>query len=69
MARPTRTIDADLAELGARAAEDLAFFDGKRVLVTGGAGFLLSYLVEVLAARGREARTHGRPPPEVVVAD
>jgi nucleoside-diphosphate-sugar epimerase len=44
-------IAADVEEIGARAAEDLALYDGKTVLVTGGAGFLPAYLVDVLAAR------------------
>jgi dTDP-glucose 4,6-dehydratase/UDP-glucuronate decarboxylase len=60
-------IAADVEEIGARAAEDLAFFDGKTVLVTGGAGFLPAYLVDVLAARAA-----GRPAgkqPRIVVAE
>lgn len=55
----------DVREIAARAAEDLAWFDGKRVLVTGGAGFLMSYLVDALAARA-EATGDG---PRVVVVD
>jgi len=43
-------IGADLDEIAARAGDDLRALDGKRVLVTGGAGFLMSYLVDVLAA-------------------
>src|SRR6185503_18553443 len=46
----------DLREIARRAEEDLRRLDGKRVLVTGGAGFLMSYLVDVLAARADAAR-------------
>jgi len=53
----------DLREIARRAEEDLRRLDGKRVLVTGGAGFLMSYLVDVLAARADSAR------PRVVVVD
>lgn len=55
----------DLREIAARAQTDIEFFDGKRVLVTGGAGFLMSYLVDLLAARAAATRH----PPEVVVVD
>jgi dTDP-glucose 4,6-dehydratase/UDP-glucuronate decarboxylase len=50
-AMTSTVIAADVVEIGTRAAEDLAYFDGKTVLVTGGAGFLPAYLVDVLAAR------------------
>src|SRR2546422_61532 len=53
----------DLREIARRAEDDLRRLDGKRVLVTGGAGFLLSYLVDVLAARDGSVR------PRVVVVD
>src|SRR5437867_5850464 len=43
----------DLREIARRADEDLPRLDGKRVLVTGGAGFLMSYLVDVLAESTR----------------
>ncbi len=57
----------DLDEIARRAGEDLPRFDGKRVLVTGGAGFLMSYLVDLLAARADAVgREHA---PSVVVAD
>lgn len=69
MNSPHRIIATDLDEIAARAAEDLPYFDGKRVLVTGGAGFLLSYLVDTLAARARERRIRGLTGPSVVVAD
>ena len=36
----------------ARRSGDMRFWDGKRVLVTGGAGFLGSYVLEGLARRG-----------------
>lgn len=52
-------IRADLEAIASRAANDLRTFDGSRVLVTGGAGFLMSYLVEILAAQ----------PARVVVVD
>src|SRR5687767_13296990 len=53
----------DLCEIAERAGEDLARLDGKRVLVTGGAGFLMSYLVDLLAASRRNDA------PRVVVVD
>ncbi len=53
----------DLREIARRADADLGRLDGKRVLVTGGAGFLLSYLVDLLAARPESGR------PRVVVVD
>ena len=49
----------DLREIALRAEKDLRWFDGKRVLITGGAGFLMSYLVDVLAAR-TESTTGGK---------
>jgi dTDP-glucose 4,6-dehydratase/UDP-glucuronate decarboxylase len=67
-ATPGAVIAADVEEIGARAAEDLAFFDGKTVLVTGGAGFLPAYLVDVLAARAAATSVAARRP-RVVVAD
>ena len=57
----------DLDEIARRAEEDLRRLDGKRVLVTGGAGFLMSYLVDVLAARADSLRHEHAP--FVVVAD
>ncbi len=45
-------IRGDLEAIASRAADDLRMLDGSRVLVTGGAGFLMSYLVETLAIRG-----------------
>ena len=63
---PTDVIRDDLREIAARAEEDLGWFDGKRVLVTGGAGFLMSYLVDALAAR---AETTSDAPRVVVVDD
>jgi UDP-glucuronate decarboxylase len=65
--RSRSVIEADVAEIGERAGADLAFFDGKTVLVTGGAGFLPAYLVDVLAARAaaQPEATRGR----VVVVD
>jgi UDP-glucuronate decarboxylase len=53
----------DLHEIARRAEDDLRRLDGMRVLVTGGAGFLMSYLVDVLAARA------GANAPRVVVVD
>lgn len=64
-----RTIETDLDEIARRASADLDFFDGKRVLITGGAGFLLSYFVDVLVRRARERRDAGARGPTVVVAD
>ncbi len=46
----------DLRDIARRAEEDLRRLDGKRVLVTGGAGFLMSYLVDLLAARTGSTR-------------
>ncbi|MCC6848764.1 MAG: NAD-dependent epimerase/dehydratase family protein [Deltaproteobacteria bacterium] len=60
-------IRRDLAEIAARAGEDLERLDGKRVLVTGGAGFLMSYLVDVLAARSEASERNDAP--RVVVVD
>ena len=60
-------IGRDLHEIAERAAADLAWLDGKRVLVTGGAGFLMSYLVDLLAARA-DAVPAGEKP-HVVVMD
>lgn len=60
-------IREDLGAIAASAAEDLAWFDCKRVLVTGGAGFLMSYLVDVLAARAEA--TGASAAPRVVVVD
>jgi dTDP-glucose 4,6-dehydratase/UDP-glucuronate decarboxylase len=57
----------DLREIAERAADDLRWFDGKRVLITGGAGFLMSYLVDALAARGEAVAS--RDAPRVVVVD
>jgi len=57
----------DLREIATRADEDLRALDGKRVLITGGAGFLMSYLVDVLAARSGSAQ--GGAAPRVVVVD
>jgi len=57
----------DLDEIARRAEEDLRRLDGKRVLVTGGAGFLMSYLVDLLAARA-DSVPHEHAP-YVVVAD
>jgi UDP-glucuronate decarboxylase len=57
----------DLDEIVRRAEEDLRRLDGKRVLVTGGAGFLMAYLVDVLAARADSARENDAP--RVVVVD
>ncbi len=63
-------IAADVEEISARAADDLAFFDGKTVLVTGGAGFVPAYLVDVLAARAAaRARAGSQARPAIVVAD
>ncbi len=58
----------DLHEIAQRADEDLRRFDGKRVLITGGAGFLMSYLVDLLAARA-DAAGRGHAPHVVVVDD
>ncbi|MBX3026427.1 NAD-dependent epimerase/dehydratase family protein [bacterium] len=60
-------IGEDVREIAARAEEDLRRMDGKRVLITGGAGFLMAYLVDVLAARADAAG--GRAAPRVVVID
>jgi len=60
-------ICSDLREIAERAEEDVRALDGKRVLITGGAGFLMSYLVDVLAARSESAER--RDAPRVVVVD
>lgn len=60
-------IETDLREIEARSGTDLAFFDGKVVLVTGGAGFLPAYLVDVLAARAAPQPPEKRA--RIVVAD
>ena len=60
-------VRADVGEIAERAGEDLGWFDGKRVLVTGGAGFLMSYLVDTLAARA--VATRGGDAPRIVVMD
>jgi UDPglucose 6-dehydrogenase len=60
---PLDVIRDDLHEVMRRAEDDLRWFAGKRVLVTGGAGFLMSYLVDVLAV------IPGENPPHVVVVD
>ena len=57
----------DLHEIAQRAEEDLRRLDGKRVLVTGGAGFLMSYLVDLLAARAHSTQRNDAP--RVVVVD
>lgn len=66
MTRDLDVIQDDLREIARRAEDDLARLDGKRVLITGGAGFLMSYLVDVLAARTEPVR---RGPARVVVVD
>ncbi len=60
-------IREDLLEIATRAEDDLRALDGKRVLVTGGAGFLMSYLVDLLAARADSAKRGNAP--QVVVVD
>lgn len=60
-------IREDLREIASRADADLRRLDGKRVLVTGGAGFLMSYLVDALAQRADAAA--GDAAPRVVVVD
>jgi dTDP-glucose 4,6-dehydratase/UDP-glucuronate decarboxylase len=57
----------DLDEIARRTEDDLRRLDGKRVLVTGGAGFLMSYLVDLLAARADSAPHENAP--HVVVVD
>lgn len=57
----------DLDEIARRAEQDLQRLEGTRVLVTGGAGFLMSYLVDVLAARADSTGTNEAP--RVVVVD
>jgi nucleoside-diphosphate-sugar epimerase len=57
----------DLREIAERTEEDLERLDGKRVLVTGGAGFLMSYFVDLLAARADATRRENAP--RVVVVD
>lgn len=47
---PTKGIQADVNEILERSDKILAKLEGKHVVVTGGGGFLLSYLVDVLAA-------------------
>lgn len=66
MIRRAPTLERDLTELQEVAESDIAALDGKRVLVTGGAGFLLAPFVEALVERARANRGRG---PEVVVAD
>ncbi len=63
MSRGLEIIRNDLREIAERAGDDLGRLDGKRVLVTGGAGFLMSYLVDLLAA------PRGNAAPRVVVVD
>jgi dTDP-glucose 4,6-dehydratase/UDP-glucuronate decarboxylase len=63
----TSVIASDVEEICAHAAEDLAFFDRKTVLVTGGAGFVPGYLVDVLATRAAAQAAADRP--RIVVAD
>ncbi len=67
MSRGLDVIREDLREIAGRAEEDLRLLDGKRVLITGGAGFLMSYLVDLLAARSEAAAD--ADPPQVVVVD
>jgi len=55
MATVTPTIRADAALVADEMQDDLAAFAGTTVLVTGAAGFLLSHLIDVLAAWNQRA--------------
>lgn len=66
IAFPSRQIHTDVEEIAARCGDLLPQLRGRSFLVTGGSGFLLSYLVDVLAyfaESGPENRLH------LIVAD
>lgn len=50
---PGAVIDSDIEEIARRSQDDLRALEGKCVLITGGGGFLLSYLVDILAHYSR----------------
>jgi UDP-glucuronate decarboxylase len=67
MTNGMEVIRDDLREIARRAGEDLRALDGKRVLITGGCGFLMSYLVDLLAARAES--TGSANAPRIVAVD
>ena len=58
----TWSVEQDLAQICDQAADDLAHLDGKRLFITGGTGFIGTWLLKTLklamAARGLKANVH-----------
>ena len=50
---PGAIIESDIDEIARRSGTDLRGLEGRCVLITGGGGFLLSYLVDLLAHYSR----------------
>ena len=54
MSTPRRLPERDLAEITTLAEDDLSALEGARIFVTGGTGFIGTWLVEALLAADRE---------------